>query len=121
MPGRPLCVAADADPQVNRFVATVLTCAGFDVHSLTGPWELAAAHLDGVALVVLGGRGRGVTAADAARTLRAAGGPPVVILTNGDDPAAAALADGDAGVRAVAKPFTPAELGAAAAALARWG
>jgi hypothetical protein len=49
--------------------------------------------------------------------LRAAGGPPVVILTNGADPVASALADGDAGVRAVAKPFSPAELGAAGAGL----
>ncbi|HYH67402.1 MAG TPA: hypothetical protein VD866_22075 [Urbifossiella sp.] len=118
MPGRPLCVAADADPSINRFVATVLARAGFDVRPLAGPWEVAATPLGGVALVVLGGRGRGVSAADAARALRAAGHrTPVVVLVNSPDPAAAALAAADPAVRLVEKPFTPTEFEAAVGAL----
>lgn len=118
MPDRPRCVAADADPAVNRLLAEVLARAGFDARHLAGPWELAATPLDGVALVVLGGSGGGVTAAEVARALRAAGDrTPVVILVNSPDPAAAALAAADPAVRLVEKPFVPADLAAAVAAL----
>jgi DNA-binding NtrC family response regulator len=118
MPDRPRCVAADADPAVNRLLAVVLARAGFEVGHLAGAWEAAAADLGGVALVVLGGRGHGVSAADAAPALRAAGGrTPVVILVNRPDPAAAALAAADPAVRLVEKPFLPADLTAVVADL----
>ncbi|HYH66002.1 MAG TPA: hypothetical protein VD866_14995 [Urbifossiella sp.] len=118
MPSPPVCVAADADPAVRALLVTVLSRAGFDVRPLAGPWELGTAPLDGVALMVLGGRGHGVSPADAARDLRAAGNPtPVVILVNLPDPGATSLAAADPTVRLVAKPFLPADLTAAVAGL----
>ncbi|HYH66457.1 MAG TPA: hypothetical protein VD866_17320 [Urbifossiella sp.] len=118
MPHAPVSVVADADPAVNLLIVAVLSREGYDVRRLAGPWELGGAPLENVALVVLGGRGRGVRASDAARALRAAGNAtPLILLVNSPDPAAATLAAADPTVRTLDKPFRAADLAALAAEL----
>jgi DNA-binding response OmpR family regulator len=118
MPEPPLVIAADADPAVNRLLGDTLTRAGYAVRHLDGPWAVTAAPGPGVGLIVVGGSGRGATAAGVARRLRLGGDrTPVLILTNGADLDAAALAVAGPAVRTLHKPFRPAELADAAGGL----
>lgn len=116
MPDRPHVLVADADPLVSASLTETLAGAGHAVSTAGGPGEVSAVPA-GVGLVVVGGVGDGVTAAEAARAVRRGGDQtPVLILTDGPDPAAAALAAADPSVRTLPKPFTTADLTAAVAA-----
>lgn len=119
MPDPVQALVAEADPAVNQLVAVVLARDGYRVHRVPDPSAVAAALTPDVRLVVAGGAGGGVTAAEAAVGMRARGDhTPVLILTGRASPAAQALAAADPAVRVLPKPFRPADLSAAAALLA---